>query len=62
MMWTLVIMLHAVSSNVPPSKGSINFHTQNLEECQKVRDYVKRVWESDKYRVTANCIIKGNVR
>jgi hypothetical protein len=58
-MWTLVIMLHAVSPNVPPSKGSINFNTQSLEECRQVRDQIKKVWESDKYRVTANCISKS---
>jgi hypothetical protein len=50
-------MLHTVSPNVPPSRGSINFPTQNLEECQKIRDYVKKAWESDQYRVSANCII-----
>jgi hypothetical protein len=55
-MWTLVIMLHAVSLNVPPSRGSISFPTQNFEECQKARDYVVRAWASDRYRVTANCI------
>ena len=55
-MWTLVIMLHAVSPNIPPSKGSISFPTQNIEECQKVRDYVIKAWASDRYRVTANCI------
>jgi hypothetical protein len=55
-MWTLVIMLHAVSLNVPPSKGSISFPTQNIEECQRARDYVIRAWASDRYRVTANCI------
>lgn len=55
-MWTLVIMLHAISPNVPPSKGSITLPTQNIEECQQVRDYVKKAWESDKYRVTANCV------
>lgn len=61
-MWTLVIMLHAISPNVPPSKGSISLPTQNLEECQQIRDYVKKAWESDMYRVTANCISKGNFR
>jgi len=55
-------MLHAVSPNVPPSKGSISLPTQNLEECQQIRDYVKKAWESDMYRVTANCISKGNFR
>ena len=55
-MWTLIIMLHAVSANIPPSRGSISFPTQNLEECQKIRDYVKKAWESDRYRVSANCI------
>lgn len=55
-MWTLIIMLHAVSINVPPSRGSISFPTQNLEECQKTRDYVKKTWESDRYRVSANCL------
>jgi hypothetical protein len=55
-MWTLIIMLHAVSPNVPPSRGSISFPTQSLEECQKTRDYVRRAWESDRYRVSANCI------
>jgi hypothetical protein len=49
-------MLHAVSINVPPSRGSISFPTQNLEECQKTRDYVKKAWESDRYRVSANCV------
>jgi hypothetical protein len=49
-------MLHAVSPNVPPSKGSISFATQNFEECQKVRDQVIKSWASDRYRVTANCI------
>lgn len=55
-MWTLLIMLHAVSPNVPPSKGSISFPTQNYEECQKARDHVIKAWASDRYRVTANCI------
>ena len=55
-MWTLIIMLHAVSPNVPPSRGSISFPTTSLEECQRTRDYVKRAWESDRYRVSANCI------
>jgi hypothetical protein len=58
-MWTLVIMLHAISPNVPPSKGSITLPTQSIEECQQVRDYVKKAWESDKYRVTANCVPNG---
>ena len=58
-MWTLVIMLHAISPNVPPSKGSIILPTQSIEECQQVRDYVKKAWESDKYRVTANCVPSG---
>jgi hypothetical protein len=49
-------MLHAVSPNVPPSKGSISFPTQNIEECQKARDHVIKAWASDRYRVTANCI------
>jgi len=55
-MWTLIVMLHAVSLNIPPSKGSIQLVTQGLEECKQVRDSVIRGWESDKYRVTANCI------
>ncbi len=55
-MWTLVVMLHAVSPNVPPSKGSIQLVTQGLDECKQVRDSVIKAWESDKYRVTANCI------
>ena len=55
-MWTLVIMLHAVSQNVPLARGSISFTTQNIEECQKVRDQVIKAWASDRYRVTANCI------
>jgi hypothetical protein len=56
-MWTIVIMLHAVSMNVPPSKGSISLATQNYEECQKVRDTVIHNWRSDQYRVSANCIL-----
>jgi hypothetical protein len=52
-------MLHAISPNVPPSKGSIILPTQSIEECQQVRDYVKKAWESDKYRVTANCVPNG---
>jgi hypothetical protein len=55
-MWTLVIMLHAVSPNVPPSRGSISLPTTSIEECQQARDYVIRAWASDRYRVTANCI------
>lgn len=58
-MWTLVIMLHVVSPNVSPAKGSISLPTQSIEECYQVRDYVKKAWESDKYRVTANCVPKG---
>lgn len=49
-------MLHAINPNVPPSRGSISFPTQSLEECHKVRDYVRKSWESDRYRVSANCI------
>ena len=49
-------MLHAASLNVPPSRGSISFPTQNLEECQKVRDQVIKSWTSDRYRVSAKCI------
>jgi len=56
-MWTLVIMLHAVSANLPPSKGSISFTTQGYEECRKVRDTIIRSWQSDQYRVSANCIL-----
>jgi hypothetical protein len=55
-MWTLIVMLHAVSPNIPPSRGSIQLVTQGLEECKQVRDSVIRAWESDRYRVTANCI------
>jgi hypothetical protein len=50
-------MLHAVSVNVPPAKGSISLATQGYEECQRVRDTVIRNWRSDQYRVTANCIL-----
>lgn len=49
-------MLHAITPNVPPSKGSISFPTQNFEECQKVRDTVIKTWASNSYRVSANCI------
>jgi hypothetical protein len=56
-MWTLIVMLHAVSPNIPPSRGSIQLVTQGLEECKQVRDSVIRGWESDRYRVTANCIM-----
>lgn len=49
-------MLHAVTPNVPASRGSISFPNVSLEECQKTRDYVRRAWESDRYRVSANCI------
>jgi len=49
-------MLHAVSSNVPPPKGSISFVTNNIQECHTMRDTIVRNWESTQYRVTANCI------
>jgi hypothetical protein len=55
-MWTLVVMLHAVSPNVPSARGSISFVTQGYEECRQARDTIVRAWESDRYRVTANCI------
>ena len=55
-MWTLIVMLHAVSPNVPSSKGSIVLPTTGYEECLKTRDAVIRGWESDRYRVSANCI------
>jgi hypothetical protein len=55
-MWTLIVMLHAVSPNVPPSKGSIVLPTTGYEECLKTRDSVIRGWTSDRYRVSANCI------
>lgn len=59
-MWTLVIMLHAISPNVPPSKGSISLRTTGYENCLEIRDKVKRDWSDDRYRVSANCImIKG---
>jgi hypothetical protein len=56
-MWTIVIMLHAVSPNLPQSKGSIVFPTTGYEECLKTRDAVIRGWASDRYRVSANCIL-----
>ena len=59
-MWTLIVMLHAVSPNVPPSKGSILLHTQGHDECIQARSAIIRAWESDKYRVTANCIRMKN--
>jgi hypothetical protein len=49
-------MLHAVSPNVPPAKGSIMFYTQGHDECKQIRETIVRTWNSDKYRVTANCI------
>jgi len=49
-------MLHTVSPNIPPSRGSISFPTQNLEECQLIRDNVRKTWDSNSYRVSANCI------
>jgi hypothetical protein len=49
-------MLHAVSPNVPPTKGSILLYTQGYEECKQIRETIVRTWSSDKYRVTANCI------
>lgn len=55
-MWTLIVMLHAVSPNVPPSKGSILLYTQGYEECIQSRDTIIRAWTSDRYRVTANCV------
>jgi hypothetical protein len=56
-MWTVIIMLHAVSLDVPPAKGSISLVTQGYGECQKVRDTVIKNWSSDRYRVSANCIL-----
>jgi hypothetical protein len=56
-MWTIIIMLHAASPNVPPTKGSISLVTQGHEECMKVRDTVIKNWRSDQYRVSANCIL-----
>ena len=56
-MWTLIVMLHAVSPNVPPSKGSIVLPTTGYEECLKTRDTVIKNWASDRYRVSANCIL-----
>lgn len=56
-MWTLIVMLHAVSPNIPPSKGSIVLPTPGYEECLKTRDAVIRGWASDRYRVSANCIM-----
>ena len=50
-------MLHAVSPNVPSAKGSISLYTQGHEECMKVRDTVIKNWSSDRYRVSANCIL-----
>lgn len=55
-MWALIVMLHAVSPNVPPSKGSIRLSTEGHESCIQIRDNIIRQWSSDKYRVTANCI------
>ena len=56
-MWTLVIMLHAVSPNVPASKGSIRLPTIDYENCLVIRDKVKSDWSDSRYRVTANCIL-----
>jgi hypothetical protein len=56
-MWTLVVMLHAVSPNIPASKGSIMLPTKGYEECLQARESVIRGWGSDRYRVTANCIL-----
>jgi len=50
-------MLHAVSPNVPPAKGSIVLPTAGYEECLKTREVVIRGWWSDRYRVSANCIM-----
>jgi hypothetical protein len=55
-MWTLIVMLHAVSPNIPPSKGSITLHTQGYDQCRQMKESVMRGWSSDSYRVTANCI------
>ncbi len=56
-MWTLIVMLHAVSPNVPASKGSIRFPTVSYEECLAIRDKVKSDWSDNRYRVTASCIM-----
>ena len=56
-MWTLILLLHAISPNVLPAKGSISLVTQGHEECQKIRDTLLKTWVSDRYRVSANCII-----
>ena len=55
-MWTLIVMLHAVSPEIPPSKGSIILPTKGYEECLQTRDSVIKGWGSNMYRVTANCI------
>jgi hypothetical protein len=56
-MWTLIVMLHSVSPNVPPSKGSIQLPTEGHEKCLQIKDSIVRQWSSDRYRVTANCIM-----
>jgi hypothetical protein len=56
-MWTIIIMLHAVSPNVPPTKGSISLATQGHKECLAVRDTVIKNWSSDRYRISANCVL-----
>jgi hypothetical protein len=56
-MWTLIITLHAVNLNVPPSKGSIHFRTASYEECVKTRDSIKQQWSSNQYRVSASCVL-----
>jgi hypothetical protein len=50
-------MLHAVHPNVPPAKGSILLYTQDHAECKQVKETITRTWASNKYRITANCIL-----
>lgn len=56
-MWTLIVMLHAVSPNVPDSKGSIQLPTIGYENCLVIRDKVRKDWSDDRYRVSASCVM-----
>lgn len=58
-MWLLIVIALSNTTNLNSSKGSLQVQFDRQEDCIEARDQFRQM-KGKSFRVSANCIFRGN--
>lgn len=60
-MWLLVVIALSNTPDLNSSKGSLQVNFNKIEDCNEAKEQFRQL-KNKSFRVSANCIFRGNIR